>query len=87
MPDNPTTPRMVPASLDPCLEKRELDEPMFILLARDSAAPLAIETWCNCREAEIARGLRPDTTEEWTHIKQVRGKVGIFMRWRKEHRS
>lgn len=37
--------RVVPVSIDPCLEKREEGEPMFILLGRDSAAPEAIEAW------------------------------------------
>lgn len=86
MTKNEATERMVPASLDPCLEKREPDEPMFILLARDSAAPETIEEWCRRREYEITTGLRPDTEDERDHIHQVRHKVGAFRAWRSAHR-
>ena len=88
MPNDPETApeRMVPASLDPCLEKREQDEPMFILLARDSAAPAAIEAWCRARAIEIERGQRPGTEAEWSHINQVSEKAIVFRTWRKANR-
>ncbi len=81
-----TAERMVPASIDPCLEKREPDEPMFILLGRDSAAPSTIETWCSLRANEIMTGARPDTDEEWDHVRQVRVKAKAFREWRDANR-
>lgn len=74
-------------ALDPCLAKREADEPMFILLARDTAAPGAIEKWCEERELGITTGRRPDTPHERQHIDEVRAKVRMFNAWRKEHRD
>jgi hypothetical protein len=36
-----------------CYEKAEPDEPMFVLLGRDSVAPTLVEAWANsCLEAE-----------------------------------
>jgi hypothetical protein len=83
---NDMTEHMVPASIDPCLEKREPDEPMFILLARDSSAPETMEFWCREREAEIRLALRDDTQQEREHIEQVRAKVGACRVWRKINR-
>lgn len=37
------------------------DEPMFILLARDSTAPGRVEWWAKYRETEIDVGKRPET--------------------------
>ena len=79
--------KTVPVSIDPCLEKRELDEPMFILLARDSVAPSTIDWWCRQREREIADGLRPDTKDERDHIAQVRAKADAFRAWRFQNRK
>jgi len=73
--------------LDPCLVKREPGEPMFLLLARDSAAPRAMECWADNREIEIGRGLRPDTPQERAHISEVRAKVVTFRAWRKANRG
>lgn len=73
-------------SLDPCLSKREPEEPMFVLLGRDSAAPYAIVQWCLTRANEIRSGRRPDTTEEWSHIKDVRAKTAAFADWRSKNR-
>lgn len=80
------TERTVPVSIDPCLAKREPDEPMFILLARDSCAVPTMDFWCNQREREIWDGLRPDTPEEREHIKQVRQKADAFRQWRYQNR-
>lgn len=76
----------VPASLDPCLKKCEPGEPMFILLARDSAVPDTIEWWCQKRLHEIHVGSRPDTPEEREHIAQFMRKADIFREWRKINR-
>jgi hypothetical protein len=74
----------VPA--DPCLAKREPDEPMFILLGRDTVAPAILMEWCHQREMEMLRGTREDTEEERSHIADVRAKVAEFRTWRAEHR-
>ncbi len=67
---------------DPCLVKREPGEPMFVLLARNSSTPETMEKWCDLRANEIARGVRPDTTQERDHIEEVRGKAAVFRSWR-----
>lgn len=73
-------------NIDPCLEKRLPDEPMFVLLGRDSAAPAAIEAWCVARESEILSGKRALNSEELAHIRQVRQKVSEFNVWRSKNR-
>lgn len=42
-----------------CLGKKEPDEPIFVLLARDSAGPSAIKVWATLWLQEISLGLRP----------------------------
>jgi hypothetical protein len=72
--------------LDPCIVKREQDEPMFVLLARDSSAPETIERWCELRLAEIERGAHPDTPDEHEHINEVFRKAATFRAWRAANR-
>lgn len=79
--------KLIDSNIDPCLEKREHDEPMFILLARDSAAPNTILIWCKLREDEIRNGTRLDTQEEHEHITEVRQKANLFREWRKANRK
>jgi len=45
-----------------CYANAEPDEPMFVLLARDPAAPNAIRLWVNERTMLVA-GHRPDAAE------------------------
>jgi hypothetical protein len=71
---------------DPCIEKREESEPMFVLLARDTAAPYVVEYWANFRQHQINIGERPDTPEERQHIAEVREKVKEFRAWRAVNR-
>lgn len=72
---------------DSCILKREEGEPMFVLLARDSAAPQVMERWCEIREGEMKQGIRPDSDEEAEHLFAVRQKVIEFRRWRRAHRG
>ena len=74
------------AVLDPCLEKREPGEPMFVLLARDAAAPVTLEHWASVRQNWISYGVWPDTAEEREHIAEVLRKADTFRAWRREHR-
>lgn len=39
------------------------DEPMFILLARDTAAPAAIRAWARVRRSHIDMRTRPESDE------------------------
>ncbi len=34
---------------DSCMSRAKPEEMVFVLLARDEAAPLAIQMWCNAR--------------------------------------
>jgi hypothetical protein len=44
-----------------CYDKAQPDEPMFVLLARDPAAPSLIRRWASIRQDDIINGLRPDS--------------------------
>ncbi len=43
-----------------CYANAADDEPMFILLARDIAAPEIVERWATAREALIKSGVKPE---------------------------
>lgn len=81
-----TTPPAEPPLPDPCLAKREPNEPMFVLLARDSCAPATLEFWCQARQAQIATGVRPDTEGERAHIAEITARAAEFRAWRAAHR-
>ena len=42
-----------------CYKNAEPDEPMFVLLARDTHAPAAVRKWAEARERFIKLGLKP----------------------------
>lgn len=42
-----------------CYANAKPDEPMFILLARDPAAPRAVEKWADDRKRMIHHGTKP----------------------------
>jgi hypothetical protein len=52
--------KLQPGNFD-CYGNAEPDEPMFILLARDIAAPLVVEEWANRRERMIQIGSKPES--------------------------
>ena len=73
-------------SADPCLEKRKAGEPVFVLLARDSAAPSAMETWCRVRMNAIRNGFHNNTDEERDQVRSVALKAEQFRAWRSANR-
>ena len=50
-------PRLIES--DPCFVKALPDEPAFVLLARDPAAPALVAQWAAFRRIEIHSGARP----------------------------
>lgn len=56
------------------------DEPMFILLARDMAAPAAVEKWIEYREALIQIGRAP--LADRAMIAEARSCVDAMVAWR-----
>lgn len=52
-----------PAEFD-CYANALPDEPMFILLARDPAAPDIVEQWARGREWQINSGKKPETDRQ-----------------------
>jgi hypothetical protein len=71
---------------DPCIDKRDDGEPMFVLLGRDSAAPTTIDHWCYYRDLEIRLCGRSDNKQERLHITDVRKIADAFHRWRNANR-
>lgn len=62
-----------PGAFD-CYDNAAPDEPMFILLARDPAAPALVRAWADEREA--LRGVTPKTLE-------ARACADAMLAWRK----
>lgn len=60
------------------------DEPIFVLLARDLAAPAVIERWIEYREALIYVGAKPDSDRAM--IEEARTCVDAMVAWRKANR-
>lgn len=60
---------------DRCLDKVALDEPIFVLRARDLSSPAAIKGW-------LAANLDNLTQE---HIDETRECIDTFVRWQAEH--
>lgn len=71
-----------PGAFD-CYANAMPDEPMFVLLARDKAAPSLIRTWCTVRLSEMGAGLR--STEELPMIREAQACADAMEAWRKEH--
>lgn len=61
------------------------DEPMFILLARDVAAPLAVRNWADYREMQINAGTKPESDRPM--VAEARECAANMERWRQEYRS
>lgn len=66
-----------PGNLD-CLAKAEADEPMFILLARDPAAPAVIRQWAEDRIAGHARYELDDQTEHARAARQIADAMELW---------
>jgi hypothetical protein len=67
-----------------CYGNAEPDEPMFILLARDAAAPELVEAWANRRLAMINEGLKPESDKPM--ITEARQCAEAMRAWRKANR-
>ena len=66
-----------------CYENAEPDEPMFVLLARDPAAPELVEAWANRRLALINEHLKPESDKAM--IVEARECAEAMRKWRREH--
>lgn len=67
-----------------CYGNAEPDEPMFILLARDPAAPELVEAWANRRLAMINDGLKPESDKAM--ITEARQCAEAMRAWRRQNR-
>lgn len=67
-----------------CYGNAEPDEPMFILLARDPAAPELVEAWANRRLVMINDGLKPESDKAM--ITEARQCAEAMRAWRRENR-
>jgi hypothetical protein len=67
-----------------CYAKAEPDEPMFILLGRDTSAPEVISQWATHRELEVKLGLRP--LSDLAVIAEARVCAGEMVKWRLANR-
>lgn len=75
--------KLKPGDFD-CYGNAEPDEPMFILLARDAAAPEIVENWANRRLAMINRGEKPESDKAM--ITEARQCAEAMRAWRKANR-
>lgn len=75
-----------------CLSRAMDDEPLFVLMARDAAAPTHIRVWAQVREQQIKDGEKPETDlalvqealecadkmEAWRREKDGAWRTGLF---------
>lgn len=66
-----------------CHGRALADEPLFTLLARDPAAPKAIEVWAGQRAAMIERGDAP--ASDYAMLTEAIECAGDMARWRAEN--
>lgn len=67
-----------------CYANAEPNEPMFILLARDAAAPAAIERWADIRKGMIRRGVKPQS--DIRMVQEAEDCARAMRDWRKTNR-
>lgn len=65
---------------DGCFHAAMDDEPMFVLLARDPAAPGLVRNWARQREDQIIRGSRP--ASDMGKVNEARQCADRMERWR-----
>lgn len=65
-----------------CLAKALPGEPMFVLLARDLAAPTVIRAGARKRQEHILDGLLLDTPEERAHVQAAYAIASAMEDWR-----
>lgn len=66
-----------------CFAKALDDEPMFVLLARDPAAPALVREWAGQRRAAIELGRRPSS--DLAQVEEAEQCATNMEAWRKEH--
>ena len=59
------------------------DEPMFVLLARDTGSPRIVRAWANVREGEIKTGDRPP--EDRFAVAEARRIADQMEIWRQDN--
>ena len=62
-----------------CYDKAEDDEPMFVLLARDPAAPILVEAWAEFLE------LRATTERDMEKVEEARLCAINMRNWKSDH--
>jgi hypothetical protein len=68
-----------------CFANAEPDEPMFVLLARDVAAPIVVELWAAEREALINAGKKPESDRAM--VDEAHHCASQMRSWRARHRK
>lgn len=66
-----------------CYDAALPDEPMFVLLARDTHAPESILKWADERELEIHRGYTPKS--DLRKVEQARDVAADMVNWRRQN--
>lgn len=66
-----------------CYAAAKLDEPMFVLLARDPQAPSRVRDWADVREGQVRRGERPSS--DMDKVREARECANSMATWRQEH--
>lgn len=66
-----------------CLDKALPDEPMFVLLARDTCAPHTVRQWAYKRERAIVCGERPESDR--AQVAEARAVAKAMERWREDN--
>lgn len=66
-----------------CFGKAMDDEPMFVLLSRDPAAPKFVRDWADQREEEINAGKRPPGDR--AQVSEARITANDMEQWRREN--
>lgn len=74
--------KMNPAIFD-CYESALPDEPIFVLLGRDTDAPYVIRMWAGKRWQDLAAGKRPQSDK--FVIEEARLCAIEMEKWRKEN--
>lgn len=71
-----------------CLDKREPDEPVFVLLGRDRASSATIKIWATLWLQEISLGLRPESDRaQITEALKIATDMELFERDRRQRRE
>ena len=73
-----------PGNFD-CYGNAEVDEPMFVLLARDPASPALVRDWADRREFMIHNKQKPESDRPM--VEEARQCADAMEAWRKENRS